>query len=85
MIQILDGLGGTTAVARMLNIRPPSVHAWRKSGIPRDRAIILAVLAEQRGITTRQELFPQDYQTIWPELADDRTDRMVHKHEMVTR
>lgn len=28
--EIIDGLGGTGAVASLLNIRPPSVSEWRK-------------------------------------------------------
>lgn len=34
---LIDQLGGPTAVARMCNIKPPSVLGWRKRGIPPDR------------------------------------------------
>ncbi|MGP8443159.1 hypothetical protein ACT2E5_13705 [Burkholderia vietnamiensis] len=32
---VIDRLGGTSAVARICDIKPPSVHAWRTSGIPK--------------------------------------------------
>ena len=32
--KIIDALGGTAAVARMCNVRPPSVSEWRRNGIP---------------------------------------------------
>ncbi|WP_197328697.1 carph-isopro domain-containing protein [Ralstonia syzygii] len=67
---LIDALGGTTAVARLLGIKAPSVHAWRAGGIPDDKLIRLAPLAEQRGICRRQDLRPDDWKLIWPELAD---------------
>lgn len=33
--EIIDALGGTSAVAKMCDIKPPSVSEWRKAGIPR--------------------------------------------------
>ncbi|WP_407058830.1 carph-isopro domain-containing protein [Ralstonia syzygii subsp. celebesensis] len=67
--ELIDKLGGTTAVARLLGIKAPSVHAWRTGGIPDDKLIRLAPLAEQRGIARRQDLRPNDWHLIWPELA----------------
>ncbi|MDM0003912.1 YdaS family helix-turn-helix protein [Variovorax sp. J22G73] len=69
--QLLDALGGTAAVAELFGIKQPSVSEWRKSGrIPDDKLIRLAPIAEARGIVSRKELFPNDWQAIWPELAD---------------
>ncbi|MDR0274128.1 MAG: helix-turn-helix domain-containing protein [Burkholderiaceae bacterium] len=62
-------MGGTTAVARLFGVKAPSVHAWRESGIPDDKLIRLAPLAEQRGVASRRELRPDDWAQIWPELA----------------
>jgi hypothetical protein len=71
--EIIDLLDGTTAVARYLKIRPPSVAEWRINGIPIDRLIRLAPLLEKRsnGVLTRKTLFPHDWADIWPELAED--------------
>lgn len=32
---VIDSLGGTTAVARLCDIQPPSVSEWRRKGIPK--------------------------------------------------
>lgn len=34
---VIDRLGGTTAVAKLCDCRPPSVHQWRTDGIPKYR------------------------------------------------
>ncbi len=64
--QLVKALGGPAAVARLLGIRPPSVSGW--VNIPLDKKILLAVIAEDRGLATRKELFPETYQDIWIEL-----------------
>ncbi|WGG48944.1 hypothetical protein [Rugamonas sp. DEMB1] len=33
--EIIDSLGGTSEVARLCEIQPPSVSEWRKNGIPK--------------------------------------------------
>lgn len=68
--ELIDKLGGTTAVAKILNIRPPSVHAWRAGAIPADKLIRLAQVAESRGIATRRELLPDICEEVWPELVE---------------
>jgi hypothetical protein len=42
--QIIDDLGGTTAVAAIFDIEPASVSDWRKSGIPKSRRQTLALM-----------------------------------------
>ncbi len=34
---VIDELGGTSAVARIFDIKPASVSEWRKDGIPKPR------------------------------------------------
>ena len=67
--QLLKALGGCNAVARLLGITGASVSGWKD--IPTDRKIRLAVIAEDRGICSRKEIFPNDYQDIWIELRDN--------------
>lgn len=50
--QRIDQLGGTTAVARMFHIAPPSVAKWRKEGIPEARLMYLRVV--------RPDIFPAE-------------------------
>ncbi|RZG72437.1 Cro/CI family transcriptional regulator [Acinetobacter sp. WCHAc060025] len=64
--QLIEALGGPAAVARMLGIATASVSGWNL--IPDNRKIRLAVIAEDKGISTRKELFPSNYQDIWIEL-----------------
>lgn len=42
--EIIDRLGGTTEVARICHIKPPSVSEWRSSGIPPARRQFLELL-----------------------------------------
>lgn len=69
--EIIEILGGVTAVARMLEIKPPSVHAWLKDGIPEGRLRDLAAQIEFRsgGRFTRKARWPTSYAFYWPELA----------------
>jgi len=39
--QIIDALGGTSAVANIFNIKSPSVSEWRDLGIPKARRMYL--------------------------------------------
>lgn len=57
--EIIDRLGGTTEVARICQIKPPSVSEWRASGIPSARRQFLTLLrpdvfAAQPAQTERQ-------------------------------
>ncbi|APW38987.1 hypothetical protein RD110_18715 [Rhodoferax koreense] len=69
--EIIQLLGGVTSVARMLVIKPPSVHKWLKKGIPEERLIALAGQVELRsnGRFSRRERWPKKYDFYWPELA----------------
>ena len=42
--EIIDRLGGTTEVARICQIKPPSVSEWRSRGIPPARRQFLELL-----------------------------------------
>lgn len=37
MLTVIEDLGGPAAVARLVNVKPPSVIEWRRRGIPADR------------------------------------------------
>ena len=70
--QIIELLGGVTSVARLLNIKPPSVHAWLQCGIPEARLRELAAQIEIKsaGRFSRREQWPEKYAFYWPELAE---------------
>lgn len=66
MEHVIDRLGGTTAVARMLGISAPSVTFWRTRGIPIERCV--AIERASGGQVMRWDLRPSDWADIWPEL-----------------
>ena len=41
---IIDQLGGTSAVAAICKVKPPSVSEWRRNGIPEARRQFLELL-----------------------------------------
>lgn len=69
--EIICLLGGVTSVARMLEIKPPSVHAWLEDGIPESRLRELAgqIEIKSEGRFTRRERWPDKFAFYWPELA----------------
>ena len=42
--EIIDALGGTAAVAKLCNVKSPSVSEWRIEGIPSARRQFLELL-----------------------------------------
>jgi DNA-binding transcriptional regulator YdaS (Cro superfamily) len=67
---IIDLLGGTAKVARMCKVDNAAVSNWRVRGIPADRFMFLGARIEQEsnGLVTRQDMFPNNYFLIWPEM-----------------
>ena len=68
--ELIDALGGTSAVAARLRISKASVSEMRRNGIPDARKIELG--AEIEAATDRRfarwHLRPLDWHRIWPEL-----------------
>ena len=67
---LLQLLGGTVKVAKMCDVEPAAVSQWKKNGIPREQLLFLGarIEKESHGLVTRQDLFPNNYFLIWPEL-----------------
>lgn len=42
--KLIDKLGGTFVVARMFEVRPPSVSGWKRRGIPKARLQTLKLM-----------------------------------------
>ncbi len=60
--------GGLSAFARKIGAKPNQVNHWRTRGVP----IEYCTQIEQAtsGAVTRKDLRPDDWQKIWPELAE---------------
>ena len=67
---LLQLLGGTVKVAKLCEVEPAAVSQWKKNGIPREQLLFLAarIEKESHGLVTRQDLFPNNWYLIWPEL-----------------
>ena len=67
---IIDLLGGTAKVARMCKCDSAAVSNWRIRGIPAAKYMFLGARIEEasHGLVTRQDLFPNNFYLIWPEL-----------------
>lgn len=63
-----DAVGGIAALSRLLTVKPPTVHQWlrRRRPVPIERCA--AIERATKGAVTRQELRPEDYWLIWPDL-----------------
>jgi len=64
---LIDALGGTSAVAEIFDIKSPSVSDWRKTGIPPARLMFLKAI--------RPELFAKS------ELQQVRRAKRIHAKE----
>lgn len=53
--KIIDALGGTAAVAKLCEVKPPSVSEWRNSGIPKARLQYLRLLKPEVFVGDDQE------------------------------
>jgi len=49
---IIDHLGGTSAVARLVEAPISTVHSWRTNGIPPSRLAHLRLAAQAAGLPT---------------------------------
>lgn len=42
--ELIDELGGTAAVAKLFEVKDPSISGWRKNGIPKARMQTLKLM-----------------------------------------
>ncbi len=67
-----EAVGGVSALARILCVKPPTVSQWAKSERPIPVERCAAIEKATKGAVTRRELRPDDWQVIWPELRRKR-------------
>jgi DNA-binding transcriptional regulator YdaS (Cro superfamily) len=61
--------GRAAALARAINAHVPDLSRWADGKRPIPVKFAVAIESETGGAVTRQEMFPDDWQQIWPELA----------------
>lgn len=73
--------GRQLALAKHLGVTTPTVAEWVKS----DRPVPLRHAAEierfTQGVVTRQAMFPEDWQRIWPELDSPQASQQAQPSE----
>lgn len=62
--------GAQMRLARLVGVRAPVVSGWVRGSRPVPIAHMAAIEHFSAGAVTRQEMRPDDWQQIWPELAD---------------
>lgn len=60
-------LVGLTKLAEMIDASPSQVSNWRSRGAPIDKC--LAIEKATNGQVTRKDLRPDDWESIWEDLA----------------
>ena len=63
-----EALGGPSALARALGIKPPTVSEWRVGARPVPIERCVAIEQATGGEVRRWDLRPEDWYRIWPEL-----------------
>jgi len=61
--------GRQTALAKALGAHTPDVSRWADGARPIPVVYGAAIEQATGGAVTRQEMFPDDWEKIWPELA----------------
>ena len=61
--------GRQAAIARHLSISPVTVGEWSRKERPIPVAHMAAIEAFTDGLVTRRDMRPDDWKSIWPELA----------------
>ena len=62
-------VGGLSTLASLLGVSPPTVHEWKTGKRPVPVLRCVSIHQATNGAVTLQELRPDDWQKIWPELA----------------
>ena len=62
--------GSLLALARRIGAHPPDVSNWASGGRPVPVHHCAAIEQATNGKVTRQDLRPDDWQKIWPELVN---------------
>lgn len=65
-----EAVGGLSCLARILNVKPPTVSQWISHSRPIPVERCAAIERATNGVVTRQQLRPNDWALIWPELAE---------------
>lgn len=60
-------VGGRTELSKRLNVTPAAIGNWKSRGVPIEYCAEIELMTSAR--VKRQDLRPNDWRRIWPELA----------------
>lgn len=63
-----DSVGGATKLAALIGVSAQVLSNWKARGVPIERCLSIEQATERA--VTRKDLRPDDWQAIWPELAE---------------
>jgi hypothetical protein len=66
--KVIKKLGGVSAAAQYFKRSKSQVSTWQTVGIPEVLLMTKAARLESEGVITRQQLYPDTWLEIWPEL-----------------
>ena len=71
----IEAVGGVANLARMLGVTTQAVCFWRdgKRKLPYQHCAVIE--QETGGLVSRRDLCPDDWQKVWPELANQSTEQ----------
>ncbi|WP_310637565.1 transcriptional regulator [Delftia acidovorans] len=75
---VVDLVGSQAALARALQVSAPTVNQWIKRRRPVPKALSPRIEALSCGSVSRRDLRPNDWQDIWPELAQPTPQEPGH-------
>jgi DNA-binding transcriptional regulator YdaS (Cro superfamily) len=66
----IEEVGGLTALADLLDVKPPTVSQWKSGVRPVPVQFCKKIQAATNNKVTCKDLRPNDWKHIWPELKD---------------
>ena len=86
-IYFSSGRGRAASLARALGVRPVVVSRWGAGTKPVPVERCAAIERATQGAVARQDLRPDDWQDIWPELANSEQNQppaLTHQAQAAT-
>lgn len=66
----IEAIGGLTALANLLDVKPPTVSQWKSGDRPVPIQFCKKIEIATNGKVTCKDLRPNDWESIWPELKN---------------
>ncbi len=72
--EYLNKIENSNRFSKRIGVPLPSISNWRhkKRPVPIEKALVIE--SATNGLVTRKELRPNDWQTLWPELAQTQNN-----------